>query len=89
MNETQAPDTRPGFYYVSVVRGSNDYRLLRGPFVNDHAGALAAVTPARYRAYDLDPRAYWYSYGTCRMDQDAGPGILDKLDAAAAAKEAA
>lgn len=84
--EEQAPDARPGFYYVSVVRDANDYRLLRGPFVNDHAGALAAVDAARYRAYDLDPRAYFYAYGTCRLDNDAGPGILDKLDAAAAAR---
>lgn len=81
-----APDPRPGFYYVSVVLGSNDYRLLRGPFVNDHAAALAAVDAARYRAYDLDPRAAWYAYGTCRLEEDAGPGILDRLDAAAAAR---
>lgn len=81
----QAPDVKPGFYYVSVVRGSGDYRLLRGPFENDHAGALAAVDAARFRAYDLDPRAQWYSFGTVRLEQDAGPGILDKLDAAAAA----
>ncbi len=85
----QIPDSKPGFYYVSVVRGANDYRLLRGPFVNDHAGALAAVDAAGFRAYDLDPRAAWYAYGTVRMDSDAGPGILDKLDAAAAAKAAA
>lgn len=85
----QNPDSKPGFYYVSVVRGANDYRLLRGPFVNDHAGALAAVDAARFRAYDLDPRAAWYSYGTVRVDKNAGPGILDKLDAAAAAKAAA
>lgn len=85
----QIPDTKPGFYYVSVVRGERDYRLLRGPFVNDHAGALAAVEAARFRSYDLDPRAAFYSYGTCRQDGDAGPGILDKLDAAAAARKAA
>ena len=84
----QAPDSKPGFYYVSVVRDSGDYRLLRGPFVNDHAGALAAVDAARFRAYDLDPRAQWYAYGTARLDTDAGPGILDKLDAAAAARSA-
>jgi hypothetical protein len=88
-SEPQAPDPRPGFYYVSVVRGAGDYRLLRGPFVNDHAGALAAVEAARYRAYDLDPRSAWYAYGTARLEADAGPGILDRIDAAVAAKEAA
>jgi hypothetical protein len=85
----QVPDTKPGFYYVSVVRGESDYRLLRGPFVNDHAGALAAVDAARFRAYDLDPRAAWYAFGTMRSDDDMGPGILDKMDAAAAARKAA
>lgn len=85
-NGAQAPDPRPGFYYVSVRRPNGDYRLLRGPFVNDHAAALAAVDPARYRAYDLDPRAAWYAYGTARTEQDMGPGLLDELDAAAAAR---
>lgn len=88
-NNGQAPDPRPGYYYVTVVRGSGDYRLLKGPFVNDHAGALAAVDAARFRAYDLDPRAGWYAYGTARLPIDGGPGILDRLDAAAAAGRAA
>lgn len=76
MNDQQ-PDPRPGFYYVSVVRGS-DCRLLRGPFVNDHAGALAAVEAAKAEACRLDPRAHWYAFGTCRLDKNAGPGILDR-----------
>ncbi len=84
MSATQQPDTKPGFYYVSVVRGANDWRPLRGPFVNDHAAALEAVMAAKYRALDLDPRGQWYSFGTVRSDTDLGPGILDKLDAAAA-----
>jgi hypothetical protein len=40
---SQEADSKPGFYYVSVVKGHDNFRLLRGPFVNDHAGALAAV----------------------------------------------
>lgn len=75
----QQPDTKPGFYYVSVVRDRGDYRLLRGPFENDHAGALAAVREATNKAIELDPKAHWYSFGTCRLDENAGPGILDKL----------
>jgi len=86
---SEQPDNKPGFYYVSVARDSGDWRPLRGPFVNDHKAALDAVFAARYRAYDLDPRAQWYSFGTVRSDVDLGPGILDKLDAAAAAKAAA
>lgn len=85
----QQPDSKPGFYYVSVVRGENDLRLLRGPFVNDHAAALVAVMPSRFRAYDLDPRAQWYAFGTVRLEEDGGPGILDRIDAAVAARAAA
>jgi hypothetical protein len=86
MNEQ--PDTKPGFYYVSVVRTGglrHDFRLLRGPFQNDHAAALAAVEPGKARAEALDPRAFWYAYGTCRTDTDQGPGILDRIEAEKAA----
>lgn len=79
----QQPDPRPGFYYVSVLRDSRDaqpdYRLLLGPFVNDHAGALAAVEGARLRAMQFDARAQWYAYGTCRCASNQGPGILNTL----------
>lgn len=76
-NEGQAPDPRPGFYYVTVMRSAEQYKRLRGPFVNDHAGALGAVTDAMNEARRLDPRAEWYSYGTCRSETDRGPGLLD------------
>jgi hypothetical protein len=77
--EHQQPDTQPGFYYVTVRRDttSSDYRTLRGPFVNDHASALAAVDEARRRATDYDPRGCWYAYGTCRSEVDLGPGLFD------------
>jgi hypothetical protein len=58
---------------------SREYRLLKGPFTNDHVGALAAVDAARKQACELDSRAEWYLFGTVRMDKDHGPGILDKL----------
>ena len=80
----QIPDTRPGFYYVTVQRSNSnasaDYRRLRGPFVNDHAGALGAVQEAQRKACDLDPRAHWYAFGTAWSEIDLGPGILDKLE---------
>jgi len=80
---SQQPDSKAGFYYVSVVKGKDNFRLLRGPFPNDHAGALAAVDAARKKACDLDPRGHWYAYGTVRSDEDMGPGILDKMEVAA------
>jgi hypothetical protein len=81
----QLPDTKPGFYYVSVYRCNNNAgidgqtRLLRGPFVNDHAGALAAVNSARGLAQQLDPRTIWDAFGTVRYARTQGPGILDRL----------
>ncbi len=83
--EHQQPDTQPGFYYVTVRRDTTSpkYRTLRGPFINDHAAALAAVDEAMRRAVDYDPRGCWYAYGTCRSEVDLGPGLFDKLDAVA------
>jgi hypothetical protein len=83
-------DNKPGFYYVTVRRCNNNagigaqYRRLRGPFVNDHAAALAAVPAARIRACECDPRGVFYAYGTARSEVDLGPGLFDKLDADAA-----
>lgn len=67
----QQPDNKPGNYYVSVRKDSGDWRVLLGPFPNDHAAALAWVDPARRKAEELDPRACWYSYGTVRLEPDA------------------
>lgn len=75
---TQAPDNKPGDYFVSVISDAGHYRLLAGPFVNDHAAALAAVSKARAIAYELDPKAPWYKYGTCRLELESGAlGILN------------
>lgn len=71
----QTPDTRPGFYYVSVVDGPRR-GLLRGPWVDDHAGALAAVDRVRREAELVDPRAVFYAFGTARAEVDRGPGVL-------------
>lgn len=74
----QQPDTKPGFYYVTVMDGRRVGALL-GPFVNDHAGALAKVDAARAKANELDPRAAFYAFGTTRSDTDLGPGALNRL----------
>lgn len=73
-------DSKPGLYYVSVVNGVGDYRLLAGPFVNDHAAALGWVDRARCEAEKIDPKAVWYSFGTVRLEAAASPrlGILNE-----------
>ena len=73
----QTPDTKPGPYYVTVADGGRVGRLV-GPFIDDHAGALALVDAARRKAEDLDPRAVFYAFGTCRVDAPQGPGVLNK-----------
>lgn len=75
---SQEPDNKPGWYYVSMIDGARVARLA-GPYVNDHAGALAAVETARAIAEQLDPRACWYAFGTCSADADLGPGVLNRL----------
>lgn len=67
----QPIDSKPGNYYVSVRKDSGDWRVLLGPFPNDHAAALAWVDKARRKAEEIDPKAIWYSYGTVRLPIDA------------------
>lgn len=77
----QAPDSKPGSYYVSVRKDNGDWRPLLGPFVDNHAAALAWVDKAQAKALDMDPRASWYSYGTVRLEPGAAApaGILNKF----------
>lgn len=80
MSDLQLPDSRPGYYYVSVVDGGRSARL-RGPFVDDHGAALAAVDAARRDLCLVNPWAAFMAFGTCRSEVDAGPGFLDDADA--------
>jgi hypothetical protein len=74
---TQVPDTRPGNYYVTVRDGGRT-GLLAGPFVNDHAAALAMVDAAMKVACELHAPGYFFSYGTARMPSDVfRPGTVN------------
>lgn len=90
----QEPDTEPGNYYVSVRDGER-FNVLLGPFVNNHAGALAHVNAVRARATQRDPFAAFYGFGTVRMNEAfTKPGILNRdfpalFDALGREKEAA
>lgn len=82
MSQQQQPDSKPGAYYVSVNDGARA-SLLLGPFIDDHAGALAMVDQVRAKAEQIDPRAFWYAYGTCRVPNDGSvlirAGVLNKF----------
>lgn len=53
-------------FYVTAHNGAK-YIALAGPY-ETHDAALAKVEAATRRAYDVDVRAPWYTYGTCRTD---------------------
>lgn len=79
----QLPDTKPGHYYVSAIKDGHQglYALLLGPF-SQHQQALDQVDAVNTMACKLDPRAHWYSYGTCRLpigDAAAKPGKLNEF----------
>ena len=76
----QQPDIKPGNYYVSCRDDNGRTLMLLGPFVNDHAKALSMVNIGDKLAQESgDPKAWFYSYGTCRTDPAtfSKPGIFN------------
>lgn len=67
------------YFYVSVIDGAR-HGFLAGPF-QTHDEALAKVDAARAAANEVDPRAWFYAYGTAKApDGYDRPGVLnDKL----------
>lgn len=57
-------ETTVGFY-VSVVDGGRHGYLL-GPY-DTHEAALANVDRGKAGAHEVDDRAHWYGYGTCKV----------------------
>ena len=68
----------PGNYYVSAVDGPNWWKMA-GPYRN-HASALADVNRARDLAdkHDRSGRAWFMSWGTVRVENETGPGNLNR-----------
>lgn len=62
-------------YYVSAIDGARK-ALICGPYPT-HDAALADVTRVKRAAYDVDPRAHWWAWGTASVDTDAAPGLRD------------
>jgi hypothetical protein len=69
------PDTRPGWYYVTIRDGPR-HGLLAGPFEDDHPAALALVDQIRAVAQTVNTRAGFAAFGTAWSEIDQGPGIL-------------
>lgn len=64
------PVIGPGDYFVSAMDGGS-YWLIAGPY-DTHAEALDAVEPVKAKANELDPRAWFMGWGTCRLDKGSG-----------------
>lgn len=72
--DSQVPDPAPGPYYVSALKGTS-YFVMSGPYTR-HGDALANVNTARDIATAHDPRAWWLSWGTVRIE---GSTLIGKL----------
>lgn len=65
-------------YYVSTIDGSR-YSLLAGPF-STHPEACAWVDRTMDKACSVDPRAWFYAFGTASTGPEyRKPGILNDL----------
>ena len=65
-------------YYVSTIDGSR-FALLAGPFPT-HVEACDWVGRAREEAYRVDPRSWFYAFGTTAMKPEyRKPGKLNDL----------
>jgi hypothetical protein len=74
----QVPDNEPGDYFVSA-QDDGRFWLVSGPYVNDHAAALADVETCRSLCESHDSRAVWMAFGTCRLAVNSGTlGILQR-----------
>ena len=63
-------------YYVSAIDGDRR-ALICGPYA-DHEGALADVVRVKRAAYEVDPRAHWWAWGTASVDLDTAPEWRDR-----------
>jgi hypothetical protein len=62
-------------YYVSVVDGKR-YNFLAGPF-QTHQEALDRVDGARKIGQEMDPKAWFYGFGTCKAPNGYREGLLN------------
>jgi len=67
----QQPDNKQGDYFVSAIDGERR-TLVSGPYVNNHAAALAEVGECRRLVEEVDRKAVFYAFGTCRLPLESG-----------------
>ena len=67
----QHPDDESGDYFVSAVDGDRR-ALVSGPYINDHAAALADLGECRTITERVDPKTVFAAFGTCRLPLESG-----------------
>jgi len=65
-----------GGYYVSCIDDNGRVFLMAGPY-RTHGAALADERKVCLKASDIDGRAWFMAWGTCRKDSSE-PGVLNK-----------
>ena len=63
-------------FYVSIVDGRR-FNVVAGPF-QTHQEALDTVDKAIEAGYKVDPKSWFYSWGTVKMKNGYQEGILNK-----------
>lgn len=76
---SHATDAPGSGYFVSVIDGPRQ-GLAAGPY-DTHEEALADVEEVRRIGEDVDPRAVFYAWGTCRVDRDVDGLRVGSLNA--------
>lgn len=74
-NANDCPEA--GGYYVSCTDAGQVW-LMAGPF-QSHSEALSIQDKALHIANDIDGRAWFMAWGTCRVKEgELKPGVLNK-----------
>lgn len=74
-SDTAKVDGRPGHYYVTMLRDDGTYLPLLGP-LETHQEALDRVRICSLYAGQMDPRATWCAFGTCRVELGAQGAVM-------------
>lgn len=67
-------DTNPAhraFYVSAIDADTRRAARMAGPF-DSHEEARSALRAIRDAAYDIDPRAHWWLWGTCSLPEHDG-----------------
>lgn len=59
-------DDRPGDYFISAIDG-DQFAFASGPYAS-HSAALAELESVKRQTCQLDPGAWFYAFGTCRLE---------------------